>query len=252
MMADELVHVIKNLVLQEVREIRPFVYAHVASYDNVAHAVKVVVPSMRDDMTNEPLVSGWLNMPTHQSGSGTGVQIAPVGGASIQDPTAGEQALVALNDRGTGVASVIALYFNNKFEAPSPKLASPLLPGEMVAYSNGVLVRWHQNGDLEIATTGKVNITTQGDTNITAAQTMVNISSKGDTNITSQGVMNIGSSQDNTSVYGDTELDLISPTTVKIGTSTAGVRVARDGDPVFAGTNLVGIIRATSTTVFST
>lgn len=240
MMNDELAHVIKGLVQQEIREIRPFVYAHISNYNPALHAVRVVVPSMRDELTNAPLVSGWLPLGTLQTGSGTGVQVAPVGGASTSNPTGGEQCLVALSDRGIGVASVIALFFNNKTPAPSPALSSPLQAGEMVAFSNGVLVRWHNGGTLEITTTKDVNISVGGSANVQVTGTAT---------VQSQGTMNLGSVQSDTTIQAQGTLSVLAGH-VNMGV-VGGSKVGRDGDPVYSGPNLIGTVRATTTLAFA-
>lgn len=217
MMTDELLHVIKGLVQQEIREIRPFVYAHISNYDPALHAVRVVVPSMRDEITNEPLMSGWLQLGTLQTGSGTGLQVAPVGGASLTDPTAGEQCLVALTDRGIGVASVIALFFNNKLQPPSTSISSPLQAGEMVAFSNGIEVRWNSDGTLTINSTKDVTVVATGNVNLTGNDVVVT---------------------------GNSVVSIMTPT-VNLAAGS-GRAVVRDGDPV-----VNGVVKASTTSVYS-
>ena len=225
MIEDELVHVIKNLVQQEMREIRPFVYAHVSNYDPARHAVRVVVPSMRDELTDEPVVSGWLPLGTLQVGSGVGIQVAPVGGASVTNPTGGEQCLVALNERTHGVAAIISMFYSGAQLAPGPSLTSPLQAGEMVATSNGIVVRWHGDGTFEITTTGKITVTAKGEVDV----------------MSSNGGKVVVSSTGEVDVYGGT---------VNLG-AAGGKAVARIGDTVTVGT-ATGTITTGSPSVFST
>lgn len=245
MMRDELLHAIKAIVLQVMQEQRPFVYAHISNWDPVAHAVRVVVPSIRDELTGEPLVSGWLPLGTQQAGSGVGIQVAPVGGASLADPTAGEQCLVAVNERGTGVASVVSLFFNNKSLAPSSTLVdphsgdpSPLLAGEMVATSNGITVRWRSDQTFEV-TAGRVDVTTSGDVDLTV---------KGNINETVVGDVSIATNQ--LSVAADVAVNLEAPV-VRLGVSPV-LGVARVGDTVVNGAGtVIGTIKSGSANVFA-
>lgn len=172
MNADELAHTIKHLAAQSSIEFRPWVYAHVSNYDPVRHAVRVIVPSMRDDQTDSPLYSGWMPLGTPMSGGESGVQVVPKGGASQDNPTDGELALVALNERGTGVASVICMFYSQAEQAPHNALAqnNGLQPGEiLIRHESGTITRFHQNGDVEIVTgkDGAVSATTSGKGGIT-------------------------------------------------------------------------------------
>lgn len=226
MMNDELVHVIKGLVQQAMQEFRPFVYAHISNWDPVAHAVRVVVPSIRDDQTGDPLMSGWLPLGTMQAGNGVGIQVAPLGGASTQNPTAGEQVLVALNERGTGVASVVTMFFNNKSAAPSPTLVSTLKAGEMVATSNGIVVRWHSDGTFEVTTNGPIQLTAQKDVDLTSIGGKV-------------------------SIFGNVQVELLSGK-VYLGGPDGAQPVARLGDHVVNGAGgVIGTVQASTTVTLS-
>lgn len=140
---DELVHQLKQLSAQAQVEQRPWVYGHVASYDPATHTVRVIVPSMRDDQTGAPLHSGWLPLGTTGVGSGSGLQVFPVGGATPDKPTAGELAMVAINERGTGVAAVVALFYTNAQQPPNTTL-----PAGGSGNAGDVLLR-HQSGTIQ-------------------------------------------------------------------------------------------------------
>ena len=165
MLADELMHTIKQLVAQALVDQRPFVYGHISSYDPNGHRVKCIIPSMTDE-NGVPLLSPWMPMGSLSAGAGYGVQVIYQGGATAQNPTGGEQVLVGLFDRARGVSAVPALFFNNENQPPATNLpsgASPAVPGDvLISNPSGSLLRLHANGDLEYIGTGKVIITTQG------------------------------------------------------------------------------------------
>lgn len=176
---DELVHTIKHIAGQSQIEQRPFVYAHVMSYDPNTHTMRVIVPSMRDDQTGAPLVSGWLPLGSMLVGAGSGVQVYPTGGATTDNPTLGELALVGINERGTGVAAVISLFYTNRQRPPNTALTSQASAGDIVTRHQSGTVQWfHQNGSVEftLAPDGSVNI---------------NVSGSGGVNINSFGTGNI-------------------------------------------------------------
>ena len=103
------------------------------------------------------------------SAGGLLVQFAPKTGATVDNPTAGEQVVIQLFDRARGVSSVACQLFNNVAQAPSGKLDKPLQGGEGVLYhaDSGTFLRFHTNGDLEVVSKGKVNVTATGDVNVT-------------------------------------------------------------------------------------
>ena len=90
MLADELMHTIKQLVAQALVDQRPFVYGHISSYDPNGHRVKCIIPSMTDE-NGVPLLSPWMPMGSLSAGAGYGVQVIYQGGATAQNPTGGEQ-----------------------------------------------------------------------------------------------------------------------------------------------------------------
>ncbi len=144
---DEIMHMVKQAAAQQAGDYKPFVYGHIASYDPTLHRVKLIVPSMRDD-DDKPVLTGWMPLGTLGVGDSYGVQIAPVGGATFDEPTKGEQALIKVidPDQGTGLAAHLA--FNNTMAPPFKDLK----PGEIAVKGQaGAYLRMHQSGDIEIA-----------------------------------------------------------------------------------------------------
>jgi hypothetical protein len=175
MIDDELVHIIKHISAQSQIEQRPWVYGHISSYDPNTHTARVIVPSMRDDQTDAPLHSGWLPMGTSQVSGQVGLQIVPFGGASADKPTAGEMCLVAINERGTGVAAIVATFYTAAQRPPNTVLPQEqqLKPGELIIrHSSGTIARFHSNGDFEVTTGGdgavNVAVSGKGGINLTA------------------------------------------------------------------------------------
>lgn len=190
MIGDELSHLIKHHVAQAMIDQRPFVYGHIANYDPATHRVRCIIPSMLDD-GGAPLLSPWMPMASMSAaaaggGGAYGGQVIYQGGATAQNPTAGEQVVIGLFDRHRGVSVCLGTLFNAGAAPPATKLpesAPPSAAGDFL-WSNpsGTLFRIRANGDLEVW--GSANVIA----NITGDAT-VNV--KGDTTVTTSGVATI-------------------------------------------------------------
>ena len=209
---DELAHQIKQAALQQSQEHRPFVYAHIASYDPKLHRVRCVVPSMRD-AGNNPTVTSWIPLGSAWAGNGFGFQVAPLGGATQQNPTAGEPVLLQLVERNYGVSVVASMIFNQVNLAPFPELQ----PGEMGAkHKSGSLLQFTNDGnvavtshqDLVVSVGRDATITTEGTTTVTATGD-ASISTQGKADITAQGDTNIKG--DRVTITGASSIEFDSP-----------------------------------------
>lgn len=176
MNGDEVGHLIRQLAQQQLSGFRPMLYGHISTYDPTGNRVKVIFPSLRDD-DNAPTQSGWMPLASMSVGNGYGIQVAPVGGSTLTNPTAGEQVLVAVLDHKLGVCACLGMTYNGAAQPPSTVLEQPLLPGEVVIFNNsGTFWRLHANGNAEmnaqgtiIATaTGNIDINAVGQANVTA------------------------------------------------------------------------------------
>lgn len=125
MWSDELLHQIKHAAGQQAQEFRAFAYGHVASYDPKTNRARVLFPAFRDQLGNMVL-SPWLPCPTMWTGNGFGMQVAPFGGATSENPNRGEQCIVELIERQYGVTAIAHLTFNDSMTPPFPGM----LPGE--------------------------------------------------------------------------------------------------------------------------
>ncbi|HTI81727.1 MAG TPA: hypothetical protein VL614_14865 [Acetobacteraceae bacterium] len=218
MNGDEFAHSVRQLAQQQMADFRPILYGHIATYDPAGHRVKVIIPSLRDD-DPAPTESGWMPLNSMSIGAGYGVQVAPFGGATIDNPTGGEQVLVGLMDHKRGVCACLGMTFNGVMQPPATVLEQPLQPGETVIFNkSGTFWRLHSNGDVETNAQGNVLVTAAQNVSITSAETVT--------------------------VTGTSQIDILSGN-VNLG-AVGGKKIARDGDPVISGT-----IQASTTTVFS-
>jgi len=168
MSAEQVFHQVKQLAAQQDIDQRFFVFGHVAQYDASRHMVQVIVPSWRDGQ-GRPAQTGWIQLGSPGVGAGFGLQIAPFGGATFANPTAGEQVLVELVDRVRGVAVSATLFYSNAMLPPSTALATPLAAGEAVLrHQSGSFVRLYANGDVEINAAGNLTATVAGTASIVA------------------------------------------------------------------------------------
>jgi hypothetical protein len=237
MSADQLVHMMRQAVSQP--EATPFRYGHIASYDPATHRVRCIIPSLTDE-DGVPTLSPWMPMGTLSAGNGYGVQVIYQGGATVDNPTAGEQVLIATFDRQRGVSAVPCMFFGGGISPPNVDLpqqsdgfastAAAGAPGDVLisappATAGGAnsLIRLRQNGDIEIWSAGKLTANVVGDANVTvggnSTQTVT-----GNATVTAQG---------NATVTAQGVIDLNAPTVNCSGTVNAS------GDVVASGISLI-------------
>lgn len=183
---DELSHQIKQAAQQQAGDYGPFVYGHVASYDPTTHRIRAVLPAMRDEGGN-PILTAWMPLGTAMSGVGIGIQFAPMGGATLDNPTKGELVKIARFDRTLGVGFVDGFMFNTVATPP----VTDLKPGELAIVANGgSLMRFHEDKSVELNGQDKLNITMVGDVNITT-QGAATITAQGNATVNAQGNLSL-------------------------------------------------------------
>jgi phage gp45-like len=148
--ADELLHQMKHAAEQQSGGYRPFLFAHVSSYDPKLHRVRLVVPSLADEANNYVL-TGWMPL-----GLVAGVQYAPKGGATVINPTGGEPCVVGIIERERGTCFVASMIGNQI----SPPAFTDLQPGEVgIKASTGSFVRLKADNSIAVTSPGKVVVT---------------------------------------------------------------------------------------------
>lgn len=173
--ADRFFQALKQGAAQQTLGHRSTVYGRVSSYDPALHRVRVLFPSLRNE-DGSPAISPWLPLGSGWVGNGFGLQIAPFGGATPQNPSAGEACVVTLLERTYGVTAAAHLIFDDLGTPPNTALGA----GEaVVKHSSGTELYFKSNGDL-VATvvgaltanvTGDASVTTQANATVTAAGT---------------------------------------------------------------------------------
>lgn len=184
--ADEILHMIKQAVAQQQGDYRPFVYGHVASYDPKLHRIRAMVPSLRDD-GDTAVLTGWMPLGTVGVGDGYGVQIAPVGGATLEQPTKGEQVKISVIDDGIGTALGAHLAYTEQQKPPFTDLE----PGTFAIKDKmGTYFRSRKDGTLEVSVAKDQKIDITGDSTITL-KGKSSLTADGDVNVTAKGAVNI-------------------------------------------------------------
>lgn len=155
--ADEFLHLMKMTVPQQGGDSSPFVYGHIANYDPKTHRVRVVLASVRNE-DDVPALSGWMTL-GGMGGNGWGLQIAPKGGASVENPTAGELVVVQWLESNVGVQAVACMVWNQINVPPFTDLA----PGEVgIKSAAGASMRFDKNNNITIANGQNLTINMQG------------------------------------------------------------------------------------------
>lgn len=213
---DQLGHMIRH-VAQQGGEPTPFRYGHIATYDPALHRVRCIIPSMTDQDGN-PTLSPWMPIGTLSAGAGFGVQVVYQGGATIQNPTAGEQVLIATFDRQRGVSAVAGIFYHSNSVPPSTNLpttddgysvaADPAVPGDVIISTPPTtdggansFVRLRKDGTIQIWSAGQVSANiigglsatvNTGDVDLNVAKGSVNANiATGNATVTCRGVVSI-------------------------------------------------------------
>lgn len=177
MHGDEFAHLIKQAAQQQAQERRPFAFGHIASYDPATGRCRAIIPNlMGEDGT--PVLTPWMKLGTSFSGTGYGLQVAPMGGASFDNPTQGEQILVCIVDGESGTALAGVMLFSDTDQPPFPDMQ----PGEAALQAAaGNFVYLDEDGGIEVNTeamngailvksgTGDVTIDTTGNVIVESA-----------------------------------------------------------------------------------
>jgi hypothetical protein len=143
---DEFLHNLKFAAAQQTQDYAPFVYGHIANYDPKTHRVRVVLPSVRNE-DDVPVLTSWMPLSSIGAGAGWGVQIAPLGGATTQNPTGGELVAVMRFDRHLGVGVSASMIWNQVNVPPG----TALNPGEILLQSkSGASILLDKSGNVTV------------------------------------------------------------------------------------------------------
>jgi hypothetical protein len=166
---DEFLHNTKLAAHQQQGDYAPFVYGHIANYDPATHRVRCVLPSIRNE-DDTPALTGWMPLGSGMAGQGWGIQMAPLGGATIENPTKGELVIIQRVDRQVGVTAVASMVFNQVNTPPGPSIK----PGEMVISSSfGSSLKFDAENNITITSSGKVTVDAQGDVTLMTAGNLI-------------------------------------------------------------------------------
>ncbi len=181
MFADQLTHILKHAT--QPSETTPFLYGHIANYDPLQHRVRCMIPSMTDQ-DGKPLQSPWMPMGTALASKGAGIQMIYEGGATVDNPTGGEQVMIAMFGRNRGVSAVPCMFFHATNPPPATNLplqsdgysksADPIAPGDVIisaaSQTDGganSFIRVRKAGNIEIWSAAALNADVVGDINVT-------------------------------------------------------------------------------------
>lgn len=207
MHADQLVHLIRHAAGGQ-GEPQPFRYGYIATYDAAQHRVRCIIPSLTDQ-DGTPLLSPWMPLGTLYAANGAGIQVIYHGGATADNPTAGEQCLVAIFDPRRGVAAVPCVFYHANSPPPAtnlptqqdgyPSNANPIAAGDVIIsalsqQSGGAnsFIRVRQSGPIEVWCAGAMTANVIGDVDLTTTTGNLNATvSQGNAVITVKGTATI-------------------------------------------------------------
>lgn len=178
---DELLQNMKFASQHQQGDYSPFVYGHVANYDGKTHRVRLYLPSVRNE-DDVPVLTSWMPL-GGPGGAGWGIQVAPKGGATVDNPTAGELCIVQRIDRGLGAQAVASMVWNQVNTPPFTDLA----PGEIgIKVAAGASIKLDKNNNITIAGAKDMTATLSGNLSATVQGT-AQINSTGDCTLNSSG-----------------------------------------------------------------
>ena len=191
---DELAHTIKHAASQQVQGFGSTVRGYAASYDPNRHALKAIIPTLRDE-NDIPLLTNWMPIASPNVGAGYGMQWVPKGGATLTNPTLGEPVLIHMVDSQRGTYVCAGFFYHDSMLPPSSNadLTSPLGGGDIILMGpSGSYTVFRASGDIEHNSQTTVTINTKTDVNVNATGN-ANVNAKGNVNILSP-IINLGSS----------------------------------------------------------
>jgi hypothetical protein len=148
--SERFMHTLMQQAQQQIKDVRLIEFGHIASYDPVTHAVKVLFPSLQDN-DEKSILSGWMQLGTFWAGNKFGALYHPHGGATFENPEQGEQVVVVIVDRESGVSATAHLLFNDEMLSPGPDV--PTEPGDfLLKHESGSLIHFKANGDIHVVT----------------------------------------------------------------------------------------------------
>ena len=147
------------------------IQGHIANWDPATGAVDAVIPIYTDEDAVQYVQTPYMPLASAMTGNGFGMQYRPIGGASVTNPTGGEEINIQITDTEIGAIGSASLVFNQSLQIPpSQNLANntttptppgngntQLQPGEfIIRHQTGSYIRFFQNGDIQIVATNNL------------------------------------------------------------------------------------------------
>ena len=188
------IHGQRQGALQQQQDTRLVLFGHVSSYDPETHAVKVMIPQY-DDEDEQPYLTGWIPLGSLAVGDKFGIQYAPKGGATSEEPGKGEQCQVMLVQRSTGLAQVANLMWTDEHTPPGkgksdseeeesggenepekgdsedPEGLKKLNPGELVIrHESGSFIKFYEDGNVQVYAAQDLKVFAQKNAELTVRE----------------------------------------------------------------------------------
>ncbi len=168
----EVHHVGMQMAQQQAQEVHAFYLGQVSVYDPKTHRAKVVFATFVNK-DGKFMETGWLQVATLWAGLNFGMQLCPIGGATIEDLSKGEQVLVDVVYRNNTLYALGCFLYNQVDTAPGAKVPGlkpdgtddyELKPGEaLFKHKTGSLDAKLNDGSIHIVAQDKPNDKKDGD-----------------------------------------------------------------------------------------
>lgn len=147
---NEFAHLVMQSAQQQISEMRLLFFGHIANYDPKTHSAQVVIPTLRN-ANGVAILTPYLQLGTIWAGNNFGVQVAPYGGATPENPTQGEQCIVDCMFKKNNLMASSVMLFNVINQPPGADIRNytELQSGEcIIVQKSGSYIYFKENGSI--------------------------------------------------------------------------------------------------------
>lgn len=207
-MLEEFFHHGLHSAQSQLQDVKLTKYGRISSYDPEKHAIKAIIPQDRS-IEDDPYETSWIPLGSLMIGNKFGVQFAPKGGATPDEPEKGELVKITIIQRSSGLMAGAQLCYDEENEPPGSGNLSEeeqqeqedeenkegweedskgrvkLKGGEMlIRHESGTFFKFYEDGTVQLFAKKDLHVYTKEEANVVVREGDLNIEvEKGDFNI---------------------------------------------------------------------
>ncbi len=181
---DEMTHAMLHAAAQQSGSPLTAIPAFVASYDPSQHAVRCIIAPWVNAGYSQSQMTGWVPLMTPWMGNGWGMQIAPFGGATQDNPAQGEQIMLLVVNASNGSYIAGGYLYSSRSSPPNTALGA----GEAVLqHETGSKLYFQSDGSVLVNAAANLTATAAGNITATAGGNATVTANGGDATVTASG-----------------------------------------------------------------